>query len=146
MTGYYSPGISQGTLDTHTADTTSVHGITDTADLLTAVTVPHTFTYLGTVAVDLLPGFYVPVPAGMAASIISVRHAIESGTSATWTLQKNGVDLTDYTSIASSTADTTTNPADVTLADGDYIDLDITAINTAPADLHVTVFVQYTKA
>lgn len=113
--------------------------------------IPHTFTVPGDLAVpsgqdDVIPGFFVPVPATQTAKLVAARHKIGAGTSATVKLQQNGVDATGFTAISATTTATTTNPADVTLADDDYLQLIVTAISGAPQNLSFTLWIEYTLA
>lgn len=67
------------------------------------------------------------VPTGWSASLARGRHRIESGTSITWRLQRNGSDISGWgtsgSPLTSTTTWTTTDPADVTLADLDAFDI-----------------------
>ena len=147
---YPNPGFAvdmatQAELDAHEADTTNVHGIADTADLLTSTVtrIGHTWAPKGVAVNGELPGFFVSLPAGQTAAIVSAEYATESGT-VTAQVRKNGAALTDLTGLAvSSVAATTDESPDVALADGDYIDLNLSAA-AVPADLRFTVFIEYT--
>lgn len=113
---------------------------------LVVVRFGHTFTYPGSVAVDTLPGFYLPEQALSVVRLVMVRHGIQSGTSATWTLRQNGAGVTGLTAIASTTTDATEDITDVAVSDLDYFDLDITAISGAPADLSVTAVFEVARS
>ncbi len=104
--------------------------------------IPHTWALNGTGAVDTLPGFHVSLPAGQTGVLAAVRCATASGT-ATVSVRQNGVGATGFTALSVTSTAATTNPADVTLADNDYIDLDITAISS-PVDLRVTAWLDVT--
>lgn len=113
------------------------------------VRVPHTWAIAGLIAVpagdtDFICPFYVPVPSGQTAALVGCRYSINSGTSATVKLQKNGVDATGFTAISVTTTPTTTDPANVALADGDALALVVTAVNTAPTNMSFTVWIEYT--
>ena len=107
-----------------------------------------TFTVPGLIAAaDEVVPFFVPVLPGMAASIVGARHMVRTATTATWTLKQNAGAITGLTSIASSTTATTTSLATaVALANGDKVTLDVTAIDGTPADLTVSVYVDYSPA
>ena len=107
----------------------------------TTINVTETWRQGGAVNVSSdLPGFFVPaLAAGQTAKLIQARHKIQSGTSATVKLQKNGVDIAGFTGISVTTTSTTTNPADVTLAADDFIQLIVTAIDSQPKDMTFTV-------
>lgn len=67
------------------------------------------------------------VPTGWTCALTRGRHRIESGTSMTWRLQRNGADITGWgtsgSPLSSTTTWTTVDPADVAVADLDYFDL-----------------------
>jgi hypothetical protein len=124
------------------------YALTGTDTIVTYST--HTFAVAGAIAVpvgdtDYIPGFYVMLKAaGHTAQIVSARHRINGGTSATVKLQKTGVDLTGFTGISVTTTSTTTNPTDQSVADGDYIALVVTAVAAAPLNMSFTVVVEHT--
>jgi hypothetical protein len=109
----------------------------------------YTFAVGGTIAVpsgdtDYIPGFFVMVPTGQSSTIAQCRYKINSGTSATCKLQINGVDATGFTGISAATTAATTNPANVALADGDYVTLVVTAVAGTPKNLSFTVVLEHT--
>lgn len=107
------------------------------------VRIPHTWAFKGTASTGEMPGFFVSLPTGQTAKIVAARYATESGT-VTAQVRKNGSALTDLTALSvSSTAATTDEDPDVSLADGDYIDLNLSSASS-PVDLRFTVFVEYT--
>lgn len=111
--------------------------------------VPHTFTLSGTVLVpvgqtDFVCPFFVKVPASQTVKLISARHRINSGTSATVKLQKNGSDITGFTGISVTTSAADTDPADVSLANNDVISLVVTAVSGTPQNMSFTLFFEYT--
>jgi len=118
----------------------------------TVLNVPHTWAVAGEVKVpvgdaDVVPGFFVPsLAAGQTVKLVEARHKIGSGTSATVKLQKNGVDITGFTGISVTTTATLTNPADVTLAAGDYIQPIVTAVSGTPKNMSFTVALEYGRA
>lgn len=93
---------------------------------------------------DFLNPFFISLASGQSAKITSARHKINGGTSATVKVQKNGVDVTGFTGISVTTTSTTTNPADVTLAENDRLALVVTAVNGAPTNLSFTLFIEHT--
>ena len=114
--------------------------------------VPHTWAVAGEVKVpvgdsDVIPGFFVPsLATGQTVKLVEARHKIGSGTSATVKLQKNGVDITGFTGISVTTTASLTNPADVTLAAGDYIEPIVTAVSGTPKNMSFTVALEYERA
>ncbi len=118
------------------ADQTSIAAL----DVKT-IRLPHSWALNGTGTVDTLPGFFVSLPAGQTAALAAVRYATTSGT-ATVSVRRNATGATGFTGLSVTSTAATTDPANVALADGDYLDLDITAVSS-PVDLRVTVFVEY---
>jgi len=113
------------------------------------IVVPHTFTLSGTVIVpvgqtDFICPFFVKVPSTQTVKLISARHRINSGTSATVKLQNNGSDITGFTGISVTTTAADTDPADVTLANNDLISLVVTAVSGTPQNMSFTLFFEYT--
>lgn len=109
---------------------------------------PHTWAIPGEVKVpsgdtDFIVPFFVPVISGATVRIASVRYKINSGTSVTCKVQKNGVDATGLTGLSATTTAATTDPADITLADGDQLALVVTAVSGTPKNLTFTIFVEY---
>jgi len=112
----------------------------------------HTWAIPGPIAVasgdtDFIVPFFVSFDATtQAVKLASARHRINSGTSATVKLQKNGADVTGFTAISVTPTSTTTDPTDVSLADGDRIALVVTAVSGSPINMTFTVFLQYEAA
>lgn len=109
---------------------------------------PHTYAIPGEIKVpvgdtDYIIPFFVSLAAGQTVKIAKVRHRINSGTSATVNLQKNGVDVTGLTAISVTTTATDTDPADITLADNDMLQLVVTAVNGTPKNMTFTIFIEY---
>jgi Right handed beta helix region/Pectate lyase superfamily protein len=120
------------------------------ADPDKVIRVAHTFAVQGEIKVpsgstDVIPGMYVSLAAGEAKALVACRHKIGAGTSATVKVQKNGVDITGWTGISVTPTDTTTNPADSTLADGDYLQLVVTAVSATPTNLSFSLFIEATQ-
>lgn len=116
------------------------------------INVPHTWAVAGEVKVpvgdaDVIPGFFVPsLATGQTVKLVEARHKIGSGTSATVKLQKNGVDITGFTGISVTTTASLTNPTDVNLAAGDYIQPVVTAVSGTPKNLSLSVALEYGMA
>jgi hypothetical protein len=106
----------------------------------------HTFTIPGAIAVpsgdtDYICGFFVASPVGRTPRLVECRHRINSGTSATVKLQRNGADITGFTGLSVTPTSTLTDPADQDLAHGDYIALVVTAVTGSPKNLSLTLVV-----
>lgn len=118
----------------------------------TTINVPHTWAVAGEIKVpvgnaDVIPGFFVPtLAAGQTCKLTEARHKIGAGTSATVKLQKNGADITGFTGMSVTTTAATTDPADVTLAAGDYIQPIVTAVSGTPQNMSLTVALEYAAA
>jgi len=85
---------------------------------------------------DYLPPFFVFVPSG-SLTLKSIRYRINSGTSATFKLTKNGSDITNYTSLSCTTTAATTTQ-DESLADNDVIAVVVTAVSGTPKNMSVS--------
>lgn len=111
------------------------------------VRIPHTFTITGEVKVasgdtSYIPGFAVPLLAGDTAFVVATNGRINSGTSATVSLRKNGVDISSGAVITTTPTQFAVSAAG--LADGDRIDLVVTAVSGAPKNMSLTVYIEYT--
>jgi hypothetical protein len=93
---------------------------------------------------DFIPPMFISLPSGDTAKLVSCKYIINSGTSVTAKLQKNGSDITGFTSISVTGTAASTNPTDVDLADGDKIALVVTAVSGTPKNLSFTIFIDYT--
>jgi hypothetical protein len=103
---------------------------------------------------DVLPPFEVNLATNQSAKIIKWSGAIESGTSATFKLQKSDGaggafgDVTGFTGFAISggyTNPSASNPDDVSLSDGEVIQPVCTAVSGTPKNLSLNVVIEYTK-
>jgi hypothetical protein len=126
-----STGVDEGTGDV----TVNAPGHT--------VRVSHTWAIAGTVAVSASLSMFVSLAAGQTAKAVAARYKIGAGTSATISVRKNGVDMTGFTALSATTTAATSNPTDVTLAEGDELSLNITAISGAPTGLSFTLFLEH---
>jgi len=137
--------------DTTTSKLRAREGGTD-KDVIAEKTfrIPHTWAISGEISVpsgdtDFIIPFFVSLPAGQTAALVKARHRINSGTSATVKLQKNGLDVTGFTGISVTTTDSTTDPTDVAIADDDDIALIVTGVSGTPTNLTFTIFIEYTQ-
>jgi peptidoglycan/xylan/chitin deacetylase (PgdA/CDA1 family) len=94
--------------------------------------------------IDFIPPFFISLGPTQTAKVIKVIHRLNSGTSATFKLQKNGSDLTGFTGIEAKPETQTTDPADQEIADGDRLAMVVTAVSGAPKNLTVAVVIEYT--
>lgn len=94
--------------------------------------------------IDFIPPFFISLTAGQTAKVTKVIHRLNSGTSATFKLQKNGTDLTGFTGIEAKAEIQTTDPGDQELGDGDKLAMVVTAVSGAPKNLSVAVVIEYT--
>lgn len=122
---------------------------TQWATLTKTIRQGHTWAISGEVKVpsgdtNFLMPFFVSLASGQTAKIVSAKHKINSGTSVTVKVQKDDVDVTGFTGISVTTTATTTNPADVSLADGDKLALVVTAVNGTPKNMSFTLFLEHT--
>lgn len=120
----------------------------DTLPAVKKIVIPHTWAVAGEIKVpsgdaDFIVPFFIKVPSGQSVKLISARHKINSGTSATCKLTKNGSDITGFTSISVITTASDTDPSDVTLANNDLIALVVTAVSGTPINLTFTIFLEY---
>jgi len=128
-----------------TADSSKTGGM-KWASLTTQI--PHAYTIQGEIKVpsgdtDFIPQFYVPVPSGKTVKVVKCTYKINSGTSATVKLQKNGSDITGFTSISVTTTKSSTTPTAVSLADGDAVALVVTAVSGTPKNMSFTIIIEY---
>jgi hypothetical protein len=117
--------------------------------LTKSIRLPHTWAISGEIKVpsgdtDFLCPFFVSLASGQTAKITSARHVINSGTSATVKLQRNGSDVTGFTGISVTTTATTTNPTDVGLSENDRLALVVTGVSGKPKNLSFTLFIEHT--
>jgi hypothetical protein len=97
---------------------------------------------------DFLIPMRVYVAAGFTKEVAHVYSRLRTGTSVTFsfcgTTFTSTTALTGFSGIVADTTGVITNPADVALADGDYIRPNITAVSGSPKNLMVTVVIKNT--
>lgn len=148
-----SPLISKPILFATSATSAIVRimrGVSSTAPSTALMRIGHTYAIAGEIRTPLgddyfLIPFTVSLAAGQSAVVSSCRYSINSGTSVTCKIQKNGVDLTGFTGIAVSTTPTSTDPADQAVADNDELALVVTAVAGKPQNLSFTIFLENTQ-
>jgi hypothetical protein len=112
--------------------------------------VPHTWGISGPIQVPVgQTGFILPMfvsfAAGQTAALVKCRYRINGGTSVTFKLQRNGADVPGFTNMLATTTATNTDPADIVLSNDDQLALVVTAVNGAPQNLSMTMFIEYTQ-
>lgn len=113
--------------------------------------IPHTWAIPGLICVpsgeyDYIVPFFVSLPTGQTAKLAKARYVIHgagASPSATVKLQKNGADITGFTSVSVTTTAASTDPADVDLADNDLLALVVTAVSGTPWNLTFTILIDY---
>ena len=158
--GTYAPLASPALTGTPTAPTAAVD--TNTTQLATTAFVmgqgylktvtktystPHTFSVYGEVRVpsgdtDYIPPFFVVTSGTQTCKFTRAKCRINSGTSATISIRRNGTEMTGANGVVTPTG-IEINPADVTLADGDLISVVVTAVSGTPKNLTVTVALEH---
>lgn len=93
--------------------------------------------------VDVIPQFFVPVLTGQTVKLKRVRYSIAAGTSCTFKIQRNGADATGFTGMAATTTPAETDPADITLANNDRLQVVVTAVSGTPQNLSVTLVLEH---
>ncbi len=140
------------------AASSHTHVEADITDLGNYALVTHTHTYrfghtwaiAGKLSVASPPEnvvlpFFVSMASGQTAQVVKARFVIESGTNCNVKIQKNGVDLTGYTSITVTTTEASVTPAAQSLAEDDKLQLVINSVTGSPANLSFTLFIEYTQ-
>jgi len=103
----------------------------------------HTYAVSGEIKIpsgdtNFLVPFYVSLASGQTIDLVKARYSINSGTSATVKLQRNGGDITGYVGIS-----VTTTPAETiqtqALSDNDAIALVVTGVAGTPTNLTFTL-------
>ena len=130
------------------ADSTQALGI-KWATVSKTIRVAHTFAVSGQVYVPVgdtyfIPPFFAPVPVGQTVTIAAARYKINSGTSVTFNINKNGTTVTGLSALSASTTATTAlaTGLNVCVAD-DPIALVVTAVSGTPMNMTVTLYLDY---
>lgn len=106
----------------------------------------HTWTVPGAfnAAMFLVP-FFVGKTGTQVVEVVRAKHQISGGTSATVTLQRNGVALTGvWAGISVTTTATETDGDDEALADGDKLSLEVNAVSGSPINMTFSVILRHT--
>lgn len=92
---------------------------------------------------DYINPMHIVIPSGWTYKVTNVRYRINSGTSVTFSLKKNGsTDLTGFTSLSATTTAATTTPTAVDLSNNDYIAPVVTAVSGTPKNLSITITIE----
>lgn len=115
--------------------------------VIKTVRTPHTFAVPGDILVpagsdNVIPGFYVSLPAGQTAKLALARFSLGVGTSVGIIMQRNGANVGVVQTV--TTTPTVYDITDVVLADGDYLNLLASAPSGSPKNLSWTVFIDST--
>lgn len=104
----------------------------------------HTWAVAGEIKVpsgdtDYIPGMFASKSASETLTLKKLRGRINSGTSVTLKLQKNGSDVTGYTAlVVNSTTGVDLGSTDVAITDDDRLAIVVTAVSGTPKNLSVT--------
>lgn len=128
-----------------------VHNGTAWVPLTKTFRTVHTWTIPGAIAVPVgdvsfIPPFFISLASGQTASLVKVRYSINSGTSVTAKLQKNGTDITGFTGISVTTTNASTTPTAVSVAEDDKIALVVTAVSGTPKNMSFTAVLEHVAA
>lgn len=109
----------------------------------------HTWAIAGAIAVpvgdtDFINPMFAGVGVNETVVLDKVRYVINSGTSVTFKLQKNGVDATGFTALSCTTIAATTDPADVSVADLDKLAPVVTAVSGTPKNMTISIYLKHT--
>lgn|SRR5574343_478504 len=117
------------------------------------VTITHTFTVNGTVAVpsgdtDFIIPMTVSVPSGAVVTLIGARAVINSGTSVTCNLQRGTTiaglaNITGYTTMSVTTTLGTVGSGTTTFNDNDLLVPVVTAVSGTPKNMMFSVKLEY---
>lgn len=117
------------------------------ADLSTLVfRLPHTFAVSGDLtSLPVIVPFSVPVPLGQTVKLVRVRHSIDTGTSISVAVKKNGVNIAGLSAVSVTTTPTSTDPtAPESFADNDECSIVLSLPSGTPKDLSLTLYFTYT--
>lgn len=107
--------------------------------------VAQTHTIMGQIVVpagnvDVIPRIWVPIRAGQTTKLARVRYQLDAGGSATFKIQRNGVDvpgLTGLAAVPAGPAETPPTGAPLALASNDWLRPIVTAIAGTPINLSI---------
>ena len=127
----------------------SVTAADDSANSRTNVTVRstfregHTWGLVGDVsALTILPSLFIPLTGTQAATLVSIRTKIGSGTSVGVQVKRNGSNVGSVITVTTATA--TTSLGNVALSDGDELTLVLSSPVGTPSHLGATLILEHT--
>jgi hypothetical protein len=94
--------------------------------------------------IDFINPIFVGVASSQTLQIVACHYIIQSGTSATVKILQNGTAISSLSSISVTTTASTTTPSAIALADGDMLQLVVTAISNNPENLSFSLILQTT--
>lgn len=113
----------------------------------------HTFALMGEVGAftppdnNAIPGYFTAIPPGYDAKLLKMRHQIGSGASAGASaaieLYKNGLAMSGWTDVVTTTP--TTKHASAIVADDDLIELRVNEVGGNPRNMSVTITEETTR-
>lgn len=95
---------------------------------------------------DFIPPMFASKTAGETLTLKKLRGRINSGTSVTLKVQKNGSDVAGYTGLVVETTAADEGSTDVTIADDDVIAIVVTAVSGTPKNLSLTAVFERSAA
>jgi hypothetical protein len=152
-----SAGASASTETLRAIGTTAGTAAGGDRDFSKTFQVGHTFSIPGEILVpsledNVVPPFAVPVAAGQTVKLARARFRLNNGgggLTVSFKIQRNGADAAGFGTTAAplvtptSTSWAEANPADITLADNDDLQLVVTAIAGVPKNLSVTLILEH---
>jgi hypothetical protein len=123
-----------------------VDAIFGSINILSGLTFSQSQSYaiVGAISAGVQPQFFVPVPAGMTATVLGVRAVLQSGTSVAVAVQRNAVTIPGLGAVVVTTAPATVNASPpLALADADAIGIVLSSPTGSPVGLSVSVLIQY---
>lgn len=108
----------------------------------------HTFSEPSEITVKNIPGFFVSKDANQTTKLLKVIYKIESGGTVKFRIQKNGADIAGFGTaeapLQAKPETKTDEPGAVALAENDLMSIVISAVESSPAGLTVTVVLEHT--
>lgn len=106
----------------------------------TQLIVEHSWSTVGEIKNETFGGIFVRVATGTEKKLIAIEYKIATGTSVKVKIEKNGAEISGFGTVTVEKTAAETNPADVTLADKDFINIVTTSATGTPTALSFTAF------